>query len=81
MHQGTHLSLETVFQALTLTQICCVNTNIFFWNIQFPWILSIYQWNELRKINFPLEEKCNFEPIDNSDHATQYLELGKKLAC
>ena len=26
----THLSLETVFQALTLTQICCVNMNIFF---------------------------------------------------
>ena len=35
------------------------------------------KWIEKNK--FSIGKKCNFEPIDNSDHATQYLELGKNL--
>ena len=35
------------------------------------------KWIEKNK--FSIGKKCDFEPIDNSDHATQYLELGKNL--
>ena len=78
-----HLSLETAFSAFELTQICCININIYFlesWHFGFPSIMHIPSLKDCLHNLAKYESKQNLKIlISQLKWGDRNLEVQSKL--